>query len=234
MKLGSSRRRERKKRRSRLIIGFIKWSFFLGLILAAGIYAWYTGSSVAQRELVDLSAEVEKLDAEVSDLQQQLGESKGREAVLEDQLPSAAELDLLGVVRDRMEDGVTLDRLTGLVAAATAEQDCEGNLQSRRFRVRTPVGDASGSAASFADATLTLTAEGAAAVDSDGRPEAWFDKDRPIRITVQHVNGSESRAEGMLPLSHAMAVGDTEFRFQITAADMVGFAVATMDRCAYP
>jgi len=234
LKLGSSQRRERKKRRQRLTIGLIKWSFLLGLVLAAGIYAWYTGSSVARREVTELTKRSENLEAEVQTLQQQLGESKGREAVLTKQLPSTAEKQFLTLAWERVDEGVPLARLEQVVLAATAEQNCAGQPESKRFRVRTPISDPTGSAASFDNATLTVTAEGAAAVDAEGRPEAWFDPDQPIAITILHVNGAVSRAEGLLPLTHSIAVGDTEYRFQIAAGGLKGFAVASMDRCAYP
>ncbi|MEX1147554.1 MAG: hypothetical protein WEB93_04135 [Sphingomonadales bacterium] len=234
MKLGSSRRREQRKRRQRLLFGLVKWSFFLGLVLAAGIYAWYTGSSVAERESQQLAARVTSLDAEVSDLQKSLAEVRAREADLQDRIPSASEQAVLELVRQRVADGVDPDRIAGLVAAVTAEENCEGDLQNRRFRVRTPLGDESGTFASFAGAALTLTADGDDALDDEGRAQAWFDSTKPVRLTVRHVNGATSTAEGTLPLAHAMAVGDTEYRFQLTAADLRGFVTATMDRCAYP
>lgn len=234
LKLGSSRRREKQKRRQRLTIGLIKWSFLLGLVLAAGIYAWYTGSSVARREVTELEKRTGELTEEVTELQSQLGESRGREAVLEKQLPTVSEKAFLSLARQRVEEGVSLDRLSEVIAAASATRDCEGAPESKRFRVRTPIADPTGSAASFEDATLTVTAEGAAAVDADGRPEAWFDADQPITITILHVNGAVARVEGMLPLTHALAVGNTEYRFQFAAAGLRGFLQASMDRCAYP
>ena len=234
MKLGSSQRRERKKRRQRLTIGLIKWSFLLGLVLAAGIYAWYTGSSVARREVTELTMRSEALEAEVKTLQQQLGESRGREAVLAEQLPSTAEKQFLSLARERVDEGVALSRLEQVVSAASADQKCAGQPESKRFRVRTPTSDPGGSAASFDNATLTITAEGASAVDAEGRPEAWFDRGQPIAITILHVNGAVSRTEGMLPLTHSLAVGDTEYRFQVAEDNLKGFAVVSMDRCAYP
>lgn len=233
LKLGSSRRRESKKRRQRLIIGLVKWSILLGLVLAAGIYAWYTGSSVARREVTSLTEQNEALTRQVHDLQQQLGESKGREAVLQQQLPTEQEQKILAIIRDRIAAGVLPERLAEVAAAATAERNCAGQPEGKRFRVRTPVSDPTGSAASFADATITVTAEGIPATDDDGRPEAWFDVDQPVTVTFLHVNGTVSRAEGLLPLTHAIAVGNTEYRFQV-AAGIRSFVVVSMDRCAYP
>jgi len=233
LKLGSSRRRESKRRRQRLIIGLIKWSFLLGLVLAAGIYAWYTGSSVARREVTELTAKNEALDRQVRDLQQDLAEAKGREAVLRQQLPDAAEEEILAAVRARIADGVAAERLAAVVAAATPEQNCAGTPESKRFRVRTPLSEPTGSAATFADATITVTAEGVPATDEEGRPEAWFDVDQPITVTFLHVNGTVSRAEGLLPITHAVAVDDVEYRFQV-APGIRGFVVVSMDRCAYP
>ncbi len=233
LKLGSSRRRESKRRRQRLLLGLIKWAFLLGLVLAAGIYAWYTGSSVARREVSDLSARNDQLNKQVGALQQQVAETKGQQAALEQQLPSDKEQKILVLVRKRIADGVAPERLAEVVGAATPDQHCADTPESKRFRVRTPVSDPTGSAATFADATITVTAEGTPTMDENGRPEAWFDPDKPVTVTFLHVNGTVSRAEGMLPLTHAVAVGDTEYRFQV-AAGVRSFVVVSMDRCAYP
>lgn len=233
MKLGSSRQRERQRKRRRFFGAVLKWGFLLGLILAAGVYAWQTASNVARRDVIELTAKTEALEAEVERLQTAVTEGRAREAVLEDQIPAAMEIKILEIVRGKIRDGVSPERLSEVVSAATPNQSCDNQPTSRRFQVATNVAGNESSTASFAGNTLTVRAEGQPAVDGEGRPEAWFDPAKPVVVTFSHVNGVSSRAEGILPLQHSVAIGGDQYRFQLGAGPR-SFIIATMDRCDYP
>lgn len=233
MKLGSSRQRERQRKRRRFVLGLIKWGFLLGLILAAGIYAWQTASNIARRDVIDLTAKAEQLETEVQRLQTEVTEGKAREALLEEQIPNADETRLLEAVRRRASEGVSFDRMAEVIGAVTPTQNCDNNPMSRRFQVETGIAGNESSSASFANNTVTVRASGQPVTDAEGRPEAWYDPAKPVTVIVTHVSGATSRAEGILPLQHAMAVGDNQFRFQLSAGAR-GFVTATMDRCDYP
>ncbi len=233
MKLGSSRQRERQRKRRRFVFGLIKWGFLLGLILAAGVYAWQTASNLARREVIDLAARNEQLESDVERLQAEVTEGKAREALLEEQIPNEAETRLLEAVRRRAAEGVSFERMSEVIAAVTPTQNCDNEPTSRRFQVATGIAGNESSSASFANNTVTVRASGQPVLDAEGRPEAWYDPAKPVTVIVTHVSGATSRAEGVLPLQHAMAVGDNQFRFQFSAGAR-GFVTATMDRCDYP
>lgn len=233
MKLGSSRQRERQRKRRRFFGAVLKWGFLLGLVLAAGVYAWQTASNVARRDVIELSAKTEGLQAEVDRLQVEVTEGRAREAVLEGQIPAPAESKILDIIRGKMREGVSHQRLAEVVSAATPNQNCDNDPMSRRFQVSTAVAGNESSSASFAGNTLTVRAEGQPTLDAEGRPEAWYDPAKPVVVVFSHVNGVSSRAEGVLPLQHSVAIGSSQYRFQLERGPR-SFIVATMDRCDYP
>lgn len=211
----------------------LKWGFLLGLILAAGVYAWQTASNVARRDVIQLTAKTEQLEAEVGRLQAELTEGKTREAVLENQIPQPQETEILDIIRGKVRDGVSHQRLAEVVSAATANQNCDNDPTSRRFQVSTGVAGNESSSASFAGNTLTIRAEGQPTLDAEGRPEAWYDPAKPVVVIFTHVNGVSSRSEGVLPQQHSVAIGNSQYRFQLDRGPR-SFIVATMDRCDYP
>lgn len=234
VKLGSSLQRERQRRRRRLLAFVMKWSFFLGLIILAGWYAWATASKVAWREANDLKTANQTLQTKVSALEAAAREATVRESALQAQLPSPEEGSLLETVRRKAAEGVSLARLNEIVSAASSTRRCDNTPATKRFRVRTPLGGGEeGAAASFADNAITVRAEGRSALNQSGAPEAWFDPAQPVTVSFLHLNGATSRAQGILPLQHAIAIGDDEFRFQIQAGSH-GLIIITMDRCDYP
>lgn len=233
MRLGSTRQRDRKRRQRRFLLGLFKWGFFLGLIVAAGAYAWYTGSKVVRHEVVELTSKNQALESEVTSLRSAVADGQAREALLNEQIPAESEQKILEIARRKIGEGVAHERLAEILSAATAARRCDNAPTSRRFLARTHISGGDGTSATFADNTITVKAEGEAATNGEGKPEAWYDQEKPVTITFIHLNGAATRAEGRLPLTHSIAVGGHEYRFQITDGPR-GFVIATMDRCAYP
>ena len=86
---------------------------------------------------------------------------------------------------------------------------------------------------SFAENTITVTAEGRSATDEAGNPEAWFDPVHPITLSFTDIGGERADIKGTLPLHHAMVRGDTEYRFTVVTGDRA-FVEVTAEGCAYP
>ncbi|MEC9215892.1 MAG: hypothetical protein VX647_01670, partial [Pseudomonadota bacterium] len=74
---------------------------------------------------------------------------------------------------------------------------------------------------------------GASAKSADGRPQAWFDPSKPVRLTFTAVDQPSVERAGVLPLSHSVVLGEREFRFLVQAGRR-GFVLVTAEDCAYP
>ena len=84
MSLGLHETRVRRQRRIRWTIA--KWVITLGAILAAGIFAYRTGTSLAEREVISLNREIETLSDKAAELQSQNTELRANEILLEERL----------------------------------------------------------------------------------------------------------------------------------------------------
>ena len=71
------------------------------------------------------------------------------------------------------------------------------------------------------------------AKSADGRPQAWFDPKKPVRLTFTAVDQPSVEHAGVLPLSHSVVLGEREFRFLVQAGRR-GFVLVTAEDCAYP
>lgn len=233
MKLGSSRRRESQRRRQRVWLGFFKWSLLIGAVVVAGGYAWYTGSSVARREVEQLQAENTQFKLDIEKLQAQIAEVKGREAGLKQQVPAENLRKLMELIQGKVNGGVPVDRLEFVIGATNAERSCDAAPVTKRFFVQTPVQQTPGALASFGDNAITITADGNPTVNPQGKLEAWFDPAQPVTITFAEFKGATTKTTGVLPIQRSMVVGSWEYKFNI-AAGARGIINVTVERCHYP
>ena len=86
---------------------------------------------------------------------------------------------------------------------------------------------------SFDRKTVTVTASGEPAVDASGNPQGWFDPAKPVTLRFTEIGGRDSEGHGLLPLHHAMVIGEKEHRFTVLPGDR-GFVTVTQERCDYP
>lgn len=243
MSLGLHETRLRRRRRFRWAV--VKWGITLGAVLAAGIFAYQTGSSLAEREVISLNREIDTLRDKAAELQRQNTELRANEILLEQRLqeaqarydkdvPSGRLAALLGQLQNKLSDGVTYDRLAFLIASADNPRECEAEPATKRFLVQTPLYSGANDSVSFADGTITVTAQGESAVSEEGKVEAWFDPAKPVTTRFTALGGKVSEAAGLLPLHKAVVHGGYEFRFTVVAAGTRGFVQVTGDRCTYP
>ena len=243
MSLGLHETRLRRRRRVRWTIA--KWALALGAILAAGIFAYQTGSSLAEREVIGLNREIDTLREKADDLQRQNTELRANEILLDQRLQDAeARYDkdvpqgqlaaLLGQLQDKLSAGVSYERLEFLVASADNPRECETQPATKRFLVQTPLYRGANDSVSYARGTITVTAKGESAVSEEGKVEAWFDPAKPVTARFTALGGRVSEAAGRLPLHKAVVHEGYEYRFTVVAAGTRGFVQVTGDRCKYP
>ena len=140
----------------------------------------------------------------------------------------------MALVKERLESGVSPDRVAFLVAMAENDAECETQTDTRRFLLKTPLTDGANSAISFSNDTITVTGSGPPSKDTNNNLQSWFDSAQQIQIFFTIIGGEEHRADGKLPLHHTLVTGNTEHRFTVKAGKAQGFVVVTEQRCRFP
>lgn len=237
--------RESKNRRRRQIRATLfKWIVALCLIVAAGTYAYLSGKELSQGEVNTLKGKIAALEADAANLEQKNAalqtEISGERARAEEwrqrytrEVPSGDLKDLFDLTQQKIESGVSVDRLKFVVGAAENRESCDEDPVTKRFVVQTPLHSGANGFVAFADSTITVTAVGDPARDSLGNPEAWFDPAEPITVRIVHIGGKAEEVTGKLPLNPSVVFGDSEHRFSIVSGSR-GFVQVTATRCDYP
>lgn len=244
MSLGMAERQARVWRR--VIWGVVKWTAALALIGLAGLFAYKTGTSLAEIDvrkkndkIAELTVQLQTLQTENAGLraraaqaQQQMKEAEERHKA---EMPTGDSKALLDLANRKLGEGVDAARLTFLINAASNPRVCDDKPETKRVQVKTPIGKTGKEAsAAFADRRITVTAQGQPALDDKGQKESWFDPAQPITVHFAPLDGQAIDASGMVPLQHRMVVGGSEFRFSIDVDQRKGFATVTGERCNFP
>jgi len=243
MSLGLHETRQRRQRRFRWAV--TKWVVTLGLILAAGVFAYRTGTGLAERKVTTLAREIVTLSDKAAALQQQNTGLRANEIVLEERLRDARTLydrdvpagrmaALLGQLKAKLEKGVELARLEFLIASADNPRECEEVPATKRFLVQTPLYKGANDSVSYDKGTITVTAQGESAVSATGQVEAWYDPAKPVTAHFTAIGGRVKGSSGTLPIHATVVHGRYEYRFTMIAANTRGFVIVTGDRCNYP
>lgn len=236
---------ERARRRQRFRWNSLKWLVGFGLVAGAGYFAYDTGSSLSEQErsalsqrLAESESRTDSLQREAAQLRYSLEDAESRmaeqQARYDRDVPQGQIAALLSLAEEKLRQGVTPDRLTFLISAASNERDCDKAPVTKRFVVKTPLYTGANDWVAFADSTITVTAVGASAANPEGKAESWFDSAQPITISFTHIGGKTSRKTASLPFQHAIVVGEREYRFQAVAGDSRGFVEISGDSCTFP
>jgi type II secretory pathway component HofQ len=226
--------------------GLVKWAVALAMIGLAGVFAYMTGTSLAEidvqrksEQIADLTNRANGLQTENTALRaaasQAQAQARDWEQRYKAEVPTGDRKVLLDLATRKLNEGVDLARLTFLINAAANARVCDAELESKRLRVKTPIGKAGKeTSAAFADRKITITADGVPAVNEKGEKESWFDPTQPVTFQFTPLNGQAVAATGIVPLQHQMVMGDSEFHFSIDIDERKGFALVTSERCNFP
>jgi hypothetical protein len=243
MSLGLHETRQRRQRRFRWAL--TKWVIALGLIVGAGVFAYRTGTGLAERKVTTLSREIVTLSDKAAALEQQTTEMRANEILLEKRLsdaerryekdvPAGRLAALLGQIQAKLDSGVEMARLEFLIASADNPRECETVPATKRFLVQTPLFSGANDSVSYAKGAITVTAQGESAVSAAGQVEAWYDPAKPVTARFTAIGGRVQDETGTLPLHTSVVQGGNEYRFTMVAAESRGFVQVTGDRCNYP
>lgn len=242
MSLGLHESRWRRRRTLRWRV--IKALLVLALLLAAGLFAYETGSMLAQMPVRDLEQQVARLNQDIEALRQANAQldatakaAKESEAAwqqrYEADAPMGESKELFNLLRDRMAAGVEARRLAFVIGATSNGRTCGDGAATKRFMVKTPLYQGANDQVSFGRETITITAEGANAVNAAGKAEGWFDPAKPVTVRFTEIGGKTSVKTGTLPLHHAMVAGGQEYRFTVVKGP-TGFVKVSGKRCKFP
>lgn len=190
----------------------------------------------AQKELVevrnaraDLEKQVVTLRADNLTMQNKLKELEGQYRA---DIGDTNLRTLNRLLRERLASGVTTERLQQVIAATSNVRNCSSP-DTKRFIITTPLSKSPPSKVSFGSGLITITGEGAAAVNDNGGKEAWFDPQKSVKVTFATRGGETATREGVLPLHYSIIQGSTEYRFTVNNSAR-SYAEVTADQCAYP
>ncbi len=227
-----------------MFLVLLRWLFIAAVAIGAGYYAYDFGSELA-REDVDVlemqltraGTESAQLRTDITGLEAALRQERGLVAQWRDryqaEVPSPEDMELLAAIQERVAKGVSRRRLADVIALAQERDICEPLPETRRFVVQNPVYAGANDTVSFAENAIIVTATGESVVNAGGRPEAWYDPAQPVTVFFTRPGGEITSTVGILPLHHALVVGDLEYRFSIVAGAR-SFAEVTGQSCVYP
>jgi len=242
MSLGLREGRSRRRRQIRLRL--LKWGAALAAIVVAGVYAYETGSRLAEREVTRLEERIADLTARIQTLEQdnlQLAEAtRTARGKVEDwqqryrqDIPTGELKTLYEQIREKLADGVDATRLAFILQQVSQADDCAEAVETKRFFVKTPLYTGGNDTVGFADSAIVVTAQGSASVDGSGNQLMRYDPAQPVVVRFARLGGETSEASGMLPLHHAMVVGNSEYRFSVVAGEP-GMVNVTAGSCPFP
>ena len=105
--------------------------------------------------------------------------------------PHGATRQIMALVKERLESGVSPDRVAFLVAMAENDAECEAETDTRRFLLQTPLTNGANSAISFSDDTITVTGWGRPSKDSNNNLQNWFDPAQTTQILFTIIGGRQ-------------------------------------------
>ena len=241
MSIGFRDQKEARRRRWRMI----RLLFTMVVLVGLGVFAYRTGTMLAQRDATRLKGVVDRLTLEVTtlsdanaDLQQQLAAARQAEAQwrerYETDVPTGKLRELQTLMEEQVKKGAKPARIEFLLQGAANERDCDDVPVSKRFYVHTPFYAGPVPATAFADNAVTVDVQGEAAVNAEGNAEGWFDPAKPVRAKFVELGGKAKEISGQLPLHYSLVRGKREYRFSVVSAERTGFVYITADSCAFP
>lgn len=238
--LGLSEKKRARERRNR----FLKAVFYFSLLCAAGAYGYFEGQAEADRQVAIVEDQVKELSREnnrLNDLTRAatdkqstaLAEARAWRKKFENEIPTGATLEILELVRQRVENGLEPERLITLISLAQNNQNCNPAPETKRFIVNTPLFTQISNSISLAEGSITVTADGVSTLNEEGKPEAWYDPSKPVALTFTQLGGSSEKVEGVLPLHKSIVFGSNEYRFSVLNGKQ-SFANISATRCDFP
>ncbi|NNG04787.1 MAG: hypothetical protein HKM95_11900 [Inquilinus sp.] len=233
---------ERRHRR-RMMSSFFRFAFFAVVLVVVSVISYRYGIREVESSEVDLTRQVAELTAENETLQRdairhqsdvRTVEIRYEELLrrFETEMPRGPLLDLTRLAAERLQEGVSPERLTFYLREAGEPRDCSA-LGGKRFVLPTPAYQGTDTSVSYEEGRISVTGLGENAVTANGGIQGWFDPARPVAVTFTMIGGETTSVEGLLPLYKSVVLDGQEYRFAI-AAGRRSFVNVSADRCSFP
>ena len=234
----------RRNRRRQRWTAFLKVLLALGLIGAAGAYAYATGLRLAERRVDSLRAEIVTVTSRAQDAERQaqlawadIAAERQRAQECEQryqrEVPTGDNRELITLVQGKVQAGVDRERIRQVLATMTPARACEAQPKVKRLIVRTPSQAGTSASLPFAVGNLLVSVTGQAARDAKGNPEAWFDSKQPVSARLAVAGAPPLDVNGTLPLTATYLAAASEFKVTIAGAAK-GAVQVTAERCRFP
>ena len=238
--LGLSEKKKARDRRNR----FFKFLFYVSLLGGAGAYGYFEGQTEADRQMENSQDQLDVLARENSQLHEKtraamdkqsaaLAEARAWRTKFESEIPTGASLEILDLVRQRMADGLDAVRLINLISLAQNTKNCDPKPDTKRFIINTPIFTQAENSISLGNGSVTVTGDGISAMNEEGKPEAWYDPDKPVTVKFTKIGGNSETVNGNLPIHKSIVFGSDEYRFSILRGKQ-SFASISVTRCDFP
>src|SRR5258708_2407255 len=237
---------------------WLRWGGLLLLVIATGLFAFQLGVEDERGRGARIAEEMARLTQANQRLEEanqrltaenklaltQLGELGDRLAA---EATPGVPRELISSLKQQLDAGVDPQRLAGAIAAlapatsrpaadasllpkAGSGEECEAP-ETKRVLVRTPIaGERPSMPVGGGGGAITVSAQGAATPQAQGRQAAWFEPKEPVTVKFAQTGGKTTEAAGKLPLQHAVTIGQTRYRFALTEGAR-GYVQVTSDRC---
>lgn len=232
---GRTRRRAAERRRK-----FILTVLFLAGL--SGVSYWWGAEHVRSSEMA-YKEQAQKLQSERGGLEQTITTLRSEvqstqvhyqqlQAQYEKEVPQGDFKKLTDMVKKQLDAGIKPERLAFVIDAARPPRNCTYP-QIKRFVVKTPVYSGPQGVVSFGNGLISVTGDGQSSINASGKPEAWYDPGKPVKITFIEIGGKQTVKEGLLPIQNSFVIGNKEYRFTVAAGER-SFISVTSDNCDYP
>lgn len=219
-------------------------AFVIGIIALLIGFGFWIGKQFGVQENANLNMRIKLLEAESLDLENTLTETrveaqtanlryKQLQESYKDIISEGPMEELIMMLKTQIEEGMDPQRLAFVIRSARPPSNCS-DPETRRFVVSTPAYQGADSTISIADGQLRIKGSGISARNKNGKPEAWYDPAKRIKITFSPTaQGVSEEKSAVMPLKHSMVIGNREYRFTISEGAR-SFAKVTFDSCDYP
>lgn len=242
MSSGFSLRNHRDRHRQKSREKFFRTLLLCGFLLAIFVAGFHFGAKRSQNKIRNLELTVQELSTGHEAIETEITTLRANNQTLtlknkelneryQKDIPKG-DLGLLSALaQEQLEKGIKVERLAFVIRQAQPPQNCT-NPEKKRFVLSTPIYKGPGSSVSFANGAITVTGSGATTVTETGQKEAWFDAGKPVTIKFTKLGGKADVKESLLPIHHAIILGDREYRFTVAKGPR-SFVTVTADSCDY-
>jgi hypothetical protein len=238
--LRATRIQAKRKKRQKLTI-------FVASLAAIVLFAWLffqLGQYNLESNQASLRSENEKAIQELNDttkkiesLEQLIEKAKAETKTWSERyqrdVPQGAGKDLYEIMRQKMEEGISVDRLSFVIRNTQPTSKCSEKPIIKKILLKAGGKSNINDKTSFFDDQLIFQGEGKPHKNPDGSLEFWFDPQAPISVTLTHMTGKSHVANGVLPFQTNFIVGNHNYLFNIRSGPR-GYVHVSGTLCDYP